>query len=508
MNKILSKTSYLQGLKCSKFMWLNKYLNNHMEPISTGDLSRIETGKKIGELARQQYLNGYLVPDSIFDVKERVKITNNLIAQGVETIFEATFSYNDVEVRVDILKQTDKGYEIYEVKNKKWTKKITKGQKEIKGFINDVAIQYYVLNGLGISINDSYLTCLDGEYRLDEEIEVNKIFKNIIVTDEVLAIQNSIPKNIDLFKNTLGQTHEPAFEICSGCSDCSFKKYCWKDMPDFSVFSLLSISKKAFELYDDGIIAVEDIPQDYEFTREPLKIIRDCWKDKKDLYINNEKVNEALSKLKYPLYHLDFETFTPTLPIYNNTSPSQVIPFQYSLHIEHEDNTIEHKEYLAQNPLIDPREELIVRLLNDIKGDSSIVVYSTYEATTLKNLADEFPEYSEELLSIRSRLWDLAEIFNKRYINFYQLKNKYSLKYVMPILVPKMSNKYLELKENGHVSYGEEASNAFLELMTEKDSDTLKTIREELLKYCKLDTESMVESLRAVKVLNTGVSGN
>ena len=51
MNKILSKTSYLQGLKCSKFMWLNKYLNNHMEPISTGDLSRIETGKKIGELA-------------------------------------------------------------------------------------------------------------------------------------------------------------------------------------------------------------------------------------------------------------------------------------------------------------------------------------------------------------------------------------------------------------------------------------------------------------------------
>jgi len=61
---------------------------------------------------------------------------------------------------------------------------------------------------------------------------------------------------IDLFKNTLEQTHEPAFEICSGCSDCSFKKYCWKDMPDFSVFSLLSISKKAFELYDDGIIAV------------------------------------------------------------------------------------------------------------------------------------------------------------------------------------------------------------------------------------------------------------
>ena len=503
MNKTLSKTSYLQGLRCSKFMWLNKYMKNMMEPFSTEDKERLETGIEIGKLARQQYPNGCLVPDSIFDVNERVKITNNLLAQGAETIFEATFSFNGVEVRVDILNKADDGYEIYEVKNKKWTKKITKGQKKIKGFINDVAIQHYVLNELGIIIKNAYLTCLDGEYRLDKSIEINEIFKNIIVTDEVLALQNLIPKNIELFVDTLECTQEPEFNICSGCSGCSFKKYCWQDMPEFSVFSLLTISKKAFELHDDGITAVEDIPQDYEFTREPLKIIRDCWKDKTELFINKEKVNESLSKLSYPLFHLDFETFTPTLPIYNNTSPSQVIPFQYSLHIERTDNTLEHKEYLAEDPLIDPREALICRLLNDIKGDSSVVVYSNYESKTLKNLADEFPQYAEELLSIKSRLWDLMEIFDKRYINFYQLKNKYSLKYVMPLLVPKMSNKYLDLKESGSVSFGVEASNAFIQLMTEGDKTVVDSIREGLLEYCKLDTESMVESLRAVIQLNS-----
>ena len=138
-----------------------------------------------------------------------------------------------------------------------------------------------------------------------------------------------------------------------------------------------------------------------------------------------------------------------------------------------------------------------------MQGDSSVVVYSNYEANTLQRLADEFPQYANELILIKNRIWDLAEIFQKRHIYFYQLKTKYSLKDVMPILVPKMSTKYLDLKESGSVSFGEEASNAFIQLMTERDKTVIDPIREGLLEYCKLDTESMVESLRAVIELNS-----
>ena len=73
----------------------------------------------------------------------------------------------------------------------------------------------------------------------------------------------------------------------------------------------------------------------------------------------------------------------------------------------------------------------------------------------------------------------------------------------MPLLVPKMSNKYLDLKESGSVSFGVEASNAFIQLMTERDKTVIDSIREGLLEYCKLDTESMVVSLRAVIQLNS-----
>ena len=503
MNKTLSKTSYLQGLKCTKFMWLNKYMKTVVDPISTGDIARIETGKNIGKLARQQYPNGCLVPDSIFDVQERVAYTSDLINSGAEIIFEATFSFNDVEVRIDILKKVADGYEIYEVKSKKWTKKLNTAQKPIREFIDDISIQYYVLNGLGINITKTFLTCLDGEYVRGESIKVNKIFKNIPTTDEVIKLQDSIPKNIKFFINALESGENPDFKICSGCSKCSYKKYCWQDMPEFSVFSLLTINKKGFELYEKGIKAVEDIPDDYKFTSEAKKFVRDHWKNKTELFINRDKVDEILTKLSYPLFHLDFETFQPAVPVYPNTTPGQIIPFQYSLHIEEKNNILIHKEYLAKKPSIDPREDLICNLIKHMQGDSSVVVYSNYEAKTLQRLADEFPKYAVELLSIKDRIWDLAEIFQKRYIYFYQLKTKYSLKDVMPILVPKMSNKYLDLKESGSVSFGEEASNAFIQLMTERDKTVEDLIRKGLLEYCKLDTESMVESLRAVIKLNS-----
>ncbi len=266
MNKSLSKTSYMHGLKCQKYMWLNKHLKNKMEPISVGDMARIETGIEVGNLARQQYPSGYLVPDSIADHHERVKVTSDLINAGAQTIFEATFSFNDIKVRVDILNKTNDGYEIYEVKSKTWTNKLSKKQKEIKKFINDIAIQYYVLNGLGFKINKTFLTCLDCEYTRDKTIEVNEIFINIPTTSEVLALQEQIPKRVEQFIETLGSVKEPELNICSDCSKCSYKKYCWQDMPEFPVFSLLTMrSKEALELFNNGIKAVEDIPDDHEF---------------------------------------------------------------------------------------------------------------------------------------------------------------------------------------------------------------------------------------------------
>jgi len=66
-------------------------------------------------------------------------------------------------------------------------------------------------------------------------------------------------------------------------------------------------------------------------------------------YIDIENIKAFLQHLIYPIYHLDFETYQQAIPLYKGLKPFEQIPFQYSLHIEHEDGTLEHKEYLAQD---------------------------------------------------------------------------------------------------------------------------------------------------------------
>ena len=136
--------------------------------------------------------------------------------------------------------------------------------------------------------------------------------------------------------------------------------------------------------------------------------------------------------------------------------------------------------------------------MSDIRGDSSVIVYSDYESRIIKELAEDFPEYADELLSILERIKDFAKIFRSRHFYSYKLKKKWSIKEVMPLLVPEMKDKYRNLDEAGKVSNGEEAMMAFKELLIENDSAKLEKIRRELLDYCELDTLSTVESLRII----------
>ena len=54
--------------------------------------------------------------------------------------------------------------------------------------------------------------------------------------------------------------------------------------------------------------------------------------------IQKEPIKEFLDTLSYPLYFLDFETFNPAIPQYDNSSPFQQIVFQYSLHYKEKED--------------------------------------------------------------------------------------------------------------------------------------------------------------------------
>ena len=176
--------------------------------------------------------------------------------------------------------------------------------------------------------------------------------------------------------------------------------------------------------------------------------------------------------------------------MYDNSKPYKQIPFQYSIHLkEKKDGELKHFEFLAESRA-DPRVKFIKGLLNDIKGEGDIVVYNkAFEVTRLKEIARDFPEYSDEIEKLILRIRDLMIPFQRKYYYAPEMKGSYSIKAVLPSLVPELSYDKLKIKEGGI------ASITFEGLQTETDMIIIAGTREQLLEYCKLDTLAMVKIL-------------
>ena len=121
----------------------------------------------------------------------------------------------------------------------------------------------------------------------------------------------------------------------------------------------------------------------------------------------------------------------------------------------------------------------------------------SFEKGVLRALAEEFEDLRDHLLSIAGNLGDLMTPFQQKYYVTPEMNGSYSIKYVLPALVPEMAKAYKALDG---VHNGSEAMNAFANLGRMDAAEKEKT-REALLKYCELDTLAMVrisEKLRRV----------
>lgn len=204
-----------------------------------------------------------------------------------------------------------------------------------------------------------------------------------------------------------------------------------------------------------------------------------------------------MSALQYPLYFMDFETFSTAIPIFDKSRPYQQLVFQYSLHtINESDGQLMHKEFLAENNGQDPRIDFIKKLILDCGDKGDILVYNVgFEKGKLADLALAFPQYSNAINKIIERLKDLMVPFQQHWFYTPEMQGSYSIKKVLPALVPQLSYNDLNIKEGGTAS----ATFAAI-LMGEFKGDINKT-RQDLLEYCKLDTLAMVEICKKLNIV-------
>ena len=102
-----------------------------------------------------------------------------------------------------------------------------------------------------------------------------------------------------------------------------------------------------------------------------------------------------------------------------------------------------------------------------------------------------FPDLAEPLQRIIDRLYDLHPVVKANYYHPDML-GSWSIKAVTPTINPDMDYSTLEgIKE------GTAASDGFLEAISpETDMVRKMELEEQLLRYCKFDTEAMVEIVK------------
>ena len=323
---LLSKSSFLKGLQCEKGLYLYKHHYDWADELSDSTLAVFETGHNVGRLAQELFPGGCNAEiDDPSKTEERVRLTKEFIDSGCKVIYEAAFLYDGVLVIADIMVRRGKKWKVYEVKS-------TTSVKDVH--FPDAAVQYYVISNCGLDVTDVSIVYINNKYIRHGELDVPELFSIQSVWTEVLEMQYAVEEKIKSFKKLLAKKEIPTVDIGTYCSDpyaCSFLGYCWKDVPQNSVFDIGGMqAKKKFALYGDGIVSLMDIPVDYPLNASQYLQVESY--RNKTTHIDKKAVREFLDSLSYPLYFLDFETINPAVPLFDNSRPYQQITFQYSLH--------------------------------------------------------------------------------------------------------------------------------------------------------------------------------
>ncbi len=484
----ISKSAFLRGVQCFKSLYLKKHKPELEETISDSQQAIFNRGHKIGDLAKDLFPEGtdlsIYIPDQFSKVFQE---TSLLISKKDVVIYEAGFQHNNLICFVDILTKKDDKYAIYEVK----------GSTSIKDVnLWDVAFQYHLVTSKGIQLQDVSIVYINNEYVRDGELDIHQLFVVESVLERIMPILPQVRNHVNRMIRMLNAREVPDISIGSYCSspyDCSFKRHCWKDVPNYSVFNISRLSvKKKFELYHQGVVNVVDVPENFPLSHnQQLQVIAE---KNKQAIVDIDQIRSFTKRINYPLYFLDFETFQPPIPLFDNSKPFQQIVFQYSLHILDKPNgELIHKEFLA-DATGDPRIAFIEQLVEDLESAGDIIVYNKgFEEARLREIARDFPQYSNRIEPLFQRVVDLMIPFSKKNYYLPEMQGSYSIKKVLPALVTRFS--YDEL----NIGDGMTASRSFESLYNENDASVVKQVRKDLLAYCELDTLAMVEILKVLE---------
>ena len=482
----LSKSKFMTGRQCLKRLHMSIHAPELAAQPVESDQAIIEQGREVGLLARQMFPGGVAVESK--SREEAIRATQELIAnRDAPAIFEGAFESQNVFVRVDILhRRQDQRWRLIEVKS-------TTDIKE--HHVDDVAIQHRVVTRSGVDLAASCLAHVSRDYVYEGgPIDASRFFRIRNLTRQVERLQPELTVQLRSEFRVLAMTEAPNIPAGRQCSDpftCEFFDHCNPPIPDDHILRLPRIhASTVAKLVALGVQSIHEIPENYPLTG---RLRRACTSVQMGEPWYGPELKDELGKLKYPIYFADFETINPCIPRFPGMRPYDQLPFQWSVHLQRPGAMPEHFEFLATDTS-DPRPAFISTLC-DVLGDrGSIVVYSKqFESQRLLDLASWLPEFSGRITKIQRRLWDLLPIV-REHVYHPAFGGSYSLKSVLPALVPEMTYEGMEVADG-------QAAGVVWEMLIRGgvDWDRKDTMTKALLKYCGQDTLGLLEIVEALR---------
>jgi hypothetical protein len=289
----------------------------------------LAVGTDVGIAARLLVPGGILVDEGPDQHAQAVTRTRELIANpDVPAIFEAAFAFDNVLIRADILERLPSGA---------WRLSEVKSSTQVKPeHLHDLAIQAYVIAGRGPALEQMQVVHVDTTYvRGEHGIDWGAYFKPEDLTDEVRELLPSVPERVAKMHAVLGMSTAPEIRPGGHCFspfECEFWTRCTANKPSDWIFYLPRLNATTFaELDANGIESMRHIPSDFSLTPGQQRVVDAVVSGREFI---SDDLGDALAPMGPPATYLDFEAFSPAVPLYAETSPYQRIPFQWSIHYD------------------------------------------------------------------------------------------------------------------------------------------------------------------------------
>lgn len=458
---MLSKTDFLLYLDAPMHLWAKAHDALEDKSHSLYEQHLFQQGQQVESLARD-YLEDILLPQY-----DRGKL-----------IWQATYDDGQFEIRADalILDRAAQCYDLYEIKSS--TSVHTEHEY-------DVTFQVMLLEGL-LNLKNVYILHIDKTYQQGDELDIARFF----TLDEISEKVEKRRADVDQWRKeawavTQMEKPHPKF-ACTKPQSCPCPSLCHPNLPERPIYNIPYIGRKAAQLREMGITAIEDIPFNFNLNIKQKKHVQAVKSGK--AVIDRAAIQDSLSNLQFPLYFLDYETFNPAVPMYPGYRPYEHIVFQYSLYrLIEPDTPLQHADCLVIEDG-DPAPKVVPHLMANLGETGSVVVWNkSFEEGRNRDLAEHCPDYADQLTEINTRLFDLMRIFKDGHYVHPDFHGSASLKAVLPVLCPDLDYENLAIKD------GEQAMLTWYwlqqgEIPLEQRAEVEAAMRE----YCKRDTYGMV----------------